>query len=144
MKIRTMKVQDLPQIIAIEKENFSCPWSEKGFINELEKENITYLVAVEAEEIQGYCGEWFFLDEGEITNVSVKAHHRRKGIAARLLQELFVQAALKGVKAHTLEVRKSNQAAIQLYQKLGFEIEGIRKNFYEKPVEDGMIMWKRK
>jgi ribosomal-protein-alanine acetyltransferase len=139
-----MNPQDLRQVAIIEKENFSCPWSETAFASTLEKENIIYLVAVELEEIIGYCGEWYVLDEGEITNVAVSRSSRRKGIAVQLLQELFVQAQKKGVTLHTLEVRKSNQSAINLYEKLGFQAEGIRKNFYEKPTEDAIIMWKRK
>ena len=127
--IRQMEEKDIPQVYAIEKETFSMPWSKKAFA-ELEG------------EIAGYCGCYQSLEEAEITNVAVKRQLRGHGIGRRLLEELMRIGKERGAFAYTLEVRVSNQAAIHLYEKLGFISFGIRKNFYEKPKEDAMIMWR--
>ena len=82
------------------------------------------------------------LDEADITNVSVDAASRRDGVGESMLQELMRRGEQKGIKAFTLEVRESNLAAISLYQKLGFVSAGIRKNFYDAPKENAVIMWK--
>ena len=86
---------------------------------------------------------WIALDEGEITNVSVKKEYQGQRIGGRLLEELFRIGKERGVTDYFLEVRKSNQAAIALYSRLGFQEAGVRKNFYEDPVEDGIVMCKR-
>lgn len=83
------------------------------------------------------------LDEGEITNVSVKKEYQGQRIGGRLLEELFRIGKERGVTDYFLEVRKSNQVAIALYSRLGFQEVGVRKNFYEDPVEDGIVMCKR-
>ena len=86
---------------------------------------------------------WIALDEGEITNVSVKKEYQGQRIGGRLLEELFRIGKERGVTDYFLEVRKSNQVAIALYSRLGFQEVGVRKNFYEDPVEDGIVMCKR-
>lgn len=86
---------------------------------------------------------WIALDEGEITNVSVKKEYQGQRIGGRLLEELFRIGKERGVTDYFLEVRKSNQAAIAVYSRLGFQEAGVRKNFYEDPVEDGIVMCKR-
>ena len=142
LEIREMKKTDLPEVARIEKENFSIPWSEHGFADSMEQENTCFLSACKNGSIVGYCGYLQVLDEADITNVSVDAASRRDGIGESMLQELMRRGAQKGIKAFTLEVRESNLAAISLYQKLGFASAGIRKNFYDAPKENAVIMWK--
>ena len=142
LEIREMKKTDLQEVVRIEKENFSLPWSEQGFADSMGQENTCFLSACKNGSIVGYCGYLQVLDEADITNVSVDAASRRDGVGESMLQELMRRGAQKGIKAFTLEVRESNLAAISLYQKLGFASAGIRKNFYDAPKENAVIMWK--
>ncbi|MDR2610639.1 MAG: ribosomal protein S18-alanine N-acetyltransferase [Clostridiales Family XIII bacterium] len=89
----------------------------------------------------GYAGLWVVLDEGHITNVAVDPDYRRQGIAAMLLLKLLEAAREKGAKRFTLEVKRSNAAAIALYERFGFRAAGSRKGYYEEDGEDAVIMW---
>lgn len=143
MIVRQMEPGDIPQVVEIEKNTFSVPWSESSFTDTLNREDTLYLVAEEEGEILGYCGLWQSLYEGEIPNVAVKEGYRRRGVGKALLQALFLEGEKRGITAYTLEVRQGNTAALRLYEKLGFEAAGIRPGFYTKPKEDAVIMWKR-
>lgn len=143
VKIRRMTREDLEQVAKLEKEIFSMPWSYQSFQNALDREDTIYLVAEEDGRVAGYCGLMQILEEGDITNVAVDSSYRRCHVAQSMLSQLFCLARERGVEQITLEVRESNKAARGLYQKLGFLEEGIRKNFYEKPTEHAVIMWKR-
>lgn len=141
--IREMQKADLSQVCVIEKENFSLPWSEKSFEDSMGREDTVFLVALQGEMVVGYVGCYCIAGEGEITNVAVKESHRKMGIGGTLLEELYKKGKSLDTTEFFLEVRKSNEAAISLYTRQGFVKEGIRKNFYEQPVEDAVIMWKR-
>lgn len=141
--IREMQKADLSQVCVIEKENFSLPWSEKSFEDSMGRDDTVFLVAVQGEMVVGYVGCYCIAGEGEITNVAVKESHRKMGIGGALLEELYKKGKSLDTTEFFLEVRKSNEAAISLYTRQGFVKEGIRKNFYEQPVEDAVIMWKR-
>lgn len=140
--IDILKEEDLEEITRIEKETFSIPWSYDSFKDTIDNENTLYLVAHKDKEVAGYAGLWQSLDEGEITNVAVDAKFRRLGIANKLLNILEEKGHERGINAFFLEVRESNEAAIKLYEKQGFKHLGKRKNFYEKPREDALIMSK--
>lgn len=141
--VRQMKLTDAVQASTLEKETFTQPWTLQDFERAAADENSVYVVAEENGVIIGMCGVRNIVGEGEITNVAVKADRRREGIAGKLLDEILRLGTLKGIRAFTLEVRESNLAAIALYKKYLFTTEGIRKNFYEKPIENALIMWKR-
>ena len=142
MIVRKMQPSDLAQVCEIEKENFSLPWSEKSFADSMERNDTVFLVALADDEVAGYIGCYCIAGEGEITNVAVKSSYRRKGIGGMLLEKLYEEGALLETREFFLEVRESNEAAIALYSRQGFVKEGIRKNFYEQPVENALIMWK--
>ncbi len=142
LNIRRMEEGDLDQVCAIEEETFSMPWSRKSFQDTISYYHTLFLVAELDGEIAGYCGCYQSLEEAEITNIAVRRQLRGHGIGRRLLTELMRLGKEQGAFAYTLEVRVSNQAAIHLYESLGFVSFGIRKNFYEKPREDAMIMWR--
>ncbi len=144
IKIRPMEKRDLEAVAEIEKSIFSQPWTRDGFYSSMVSKDTIYLVVEKEEEICGYCGLLQALDEADITNVAVKETARGGGIAYRMLTELMRLGEEKGITAFTLEVRKSNAPALALYEKLGFEVAGIRKNFYDFPKEDAVIMWKYK
>lgn len=140
---RAMTPADVPFISHLEEETFSMPWSAASFLQMIEQEDARYFVAEEDGQLLGGCGLLLIAGEGNITNVAVAKEARRRGIGTGLLRHLLSEGDKEGLTAYTLEVRVSNTAAIGLYRKLGFVSEGIRPNFYEKPVEDAMIMWKR-
>ncbi len=141
--IRPMEPKDTMQAAQIEKACFSTPWSARALEESLMTGRCLYLVAEYEGQIIGECGVHFACDEGEITNVAVLPAFRVRGIGNALLNELLRQGGMLGILEFTLEVRAGNISAIGLYKKLGFQVEGIRRNFYEKPREDAMIMWKR-
>ena len=140
--IRRMQPSDLTQVCEIERENFSLPWSEKSFADSMERNDTVFLVALADDEVAGYIGCYCIAGEGEITNVAVKSSCRRNGIGGMLLEKLYEEGALLDTQEFFLEVRESNEAAIALYSRQGFVKEGIRKNFYEQPVENALIMWR--
>lgn len=127
----------------LEKENFTTPWSAQAFLEELANENAVYLTAFAEDCLVGVCGMIISYDEADIMNVSVRQNWRRQGIAEQMLEQLLAIGRERGVKAFTLEVRKSNDAAIRLYEKAGFVYEGVRPRFYTNPTEDAAIYWLR-
>ncbi|MDF2511869.1 MAG: hypothetical protein K0S04_1735 [Herbinix sp.] len=141
MLIRKMIEGDLAEVCSIEQETFSDPWSEEDFCNSMREANNTYLVVEIEGMIAGYCGYWGICEEGYIYNVAVKKEFRRHHIGYQMLKELINDAKSRGIASLTLEVRISNEPAILLYEALGFERAGIRKDFYTKPKESAVIMW---
>lgn len=140
MIVREMQIDDLEQVMPIEEANFSMPWTKNGFFTYLIREDGLFLVAEEDEKILGYCGVILVPPEGDITNVSVSKEARGKGAGRALVKEMLKRTEEKGVRTLFLEVRKSNQVAINLYKSEGFTEVGIRKNYYEAPLEDALIM----
>lgn len=138
--VREMTVDDLQQVMVIENENFSMPWTEKGFLTFLLRYDTLFLVAEENEKIIGFCGAIMVLDEAEMTNVAVKKERQREGIGALLVTSLMRLIGDLDVKTMHLEVRVSNEQAISLYRRLGFEAVGKRANYYEEPKEDALLM----
>lgn len=143
IKIVALAQKHVPALAKLEAEIFSDPWSAKAYGDLLERDYCHYLVAEAGEEILGFAGMTVSFEEGDIDKVMVAPEARRMGIADRLLDALFELGQRLGVQDYTLEVRKSNLAAIQLYKKHGFREEGVRPRFYAKPTEDALIMWKR-
>ncbi len=141
--IRQMGLEDVERISQLEEETFSMPWSRTAFIEMIEKEDASYYVAEVDGTVVGGCGVLLIAGEGNITNVVIDKNYRNQGIGTQMLQYLIEDGMRQGLTAFTLEVRVSNESAIHVYEKLGFFSEGIRPNFYEKPTEDAMIMWKR-
>ena len=142
MEIRKMRPSDVEAAAAIEWDTFSDPWTEQGFLDALKLQNTCYLVAESNGQIQGYCGFYQSFEEANIVNVAVAAAYRKQKIGTTLLKRLLEEGVQRGVTDFILEVRKTNLPAVSLYESLGFQIEGIRKGFYEKPKEDAYLMRK--
>ncbi|MDO4649140.1 MAG: ribosomal protein S18-alanine N-acetyltransferase [Eubacteriales bacterium] len=140
MILREMLVDDLPQVMEIEQDLFSPPWTKEGFFTYLMKEEALFLVVEEKGQILGYCGILMVLDEGDITNVAVKRDRQKEGIGGFLMESLIRLTGERGVNTIHLEVRKSNEQAIRLYERTGFERVGCRKNYYSDPTEDAILM----
>lgn len=141
--VRKLREGDIPQLARIEAESFSMPWSADAFRELLDRPYCTYFVALADGKIAGCCGYTDICHEANIDNVVVAPGYRNLGIAQALMQRLMEHGQTSGIEAYTLEVRVSNLTAIHIYEKFGFKSEGIRPGFYEKPVEDAVIMWRR-
>lgn len=141
--IRDMSPEDAKDAALLERETFSVPWSEAAFREETGRTDRLFATAYLDGVFAGYCGVIAVCGEGDITNVAVKESFRHRGVARHMLTAVLAWGKQAGLREFTLEVRKSNRAAIALYESLGFAPEGVRKNFYEKPREDALIMWKR-
>lgn len=141
--VKELEEDDIEELARIESESFSMPWSAEAFRDLLSHSYCTYLVALVDGRIAGCCGYTAVCGEANIDNVVVDPALRCLGIAQAMLRELISRGCSSGIEAFTLEVRVSNYTAIHIYEKFGFKSEGIRPNFYEKPMEDANIMWLR-
>ena len=142
IKIITMTQPHVPQVAALEALCFSDPWSEKSVASELTNPLAYWLVAVKEERVAGYVGSQTVLDETDMMNIAVHPDFRRQGIAEDLVDALVAALREKGSHCLTLEVRESNAPAIRLYEKMGFEQVGLRKNYYRNPRENALILRK--
>ena len=144
VKIVPITADHLEELEKLERICFSRPWSRKMLAEELENQCAAFLVAEDSVSgrVLGYAGLMVVADEGYITNVAVFPEYRRQGIAAQILQVFLQFAAANHLAFLTLEVRPSNAAAIALYQGFGFEEVGRRKNYYDLPKEDALILTK--
>ena len=133
----------LEALEALEQAWFSLPWTRDMLLSQLPDENHEFLAAEdESGKLLGYVGMMCVLDEGYISNVAVDPACRRQGIGDLLIRELLARAEKRDLSFVTLEVRKHNAPAIALYRKHGFSPVGLRKNYYEAPVENAILMTK--
>jgi len=132
------------EIYNIECESFADPWSPESIEDELSNEDSVCLVAIEDKNVVGYVSMRHIIDEGHINNIAVAKDYRNRGIASLLMETLLKESDRRKIVGTTLEVRVSNHAAISLYDKYGFIIEGYRKYYYSSPTEDAAIMWRRR
>ena len=141
VRIVPMNADHLDEVAELERICFSVPWSRNMLAEELDNLLSAFLVALDDnDKVAGYAGVQIILDEGYITNVAVRPECRRQGIAAKLLQVFLDFAKANQLAFLTLEVRASNYDAIALYGSRGFRSVGRRKNYYEHPKEDAIIM----
>ncbi len=140
IKIEKMTAEHIDGLVKIENECFSKPWTHSGFENELINDTANFLVAVYNNIEIGYIGFHIILDEGYIANIAVLPEFRKCGAASVLLENAVKICREKSLVFLSLEVRKSNEKAISLYSKFGFELVGERKNFYTAPKENAYIM----
>ena len=144
IKIRTAVPGDLEGIYSVEKECFSDPWSKNTLSDLIGSDKSYMLIAMYEDTIIGFANYMLFYDEVNITNIGVLKQYRRMGIGSILLSSLIDNALKDGYSSMTLEVRTSNTAAKNLYNRFGFVTEGIRKKYYIDNNEDAEIMWLRK
>ena len=140
--IRALELGDLAHIEAIEQRAYPTPWSRSMFASELAKPTSICLGAFEGDELVGYVINSRYVDAWLIMNVAVGPEPQRRGIATALLARLFELTKHDERRGFTLEVRISNEGAIGLYERLGFEARGIRRGYYTDNREDALIMWR--
>jgi len=144
IELRKLKLRDLGSIEEIERASYPTPWSRSMFAGELAKPSSICLGAVdgESDELVGYLIISRYVDAWHVMNIAVAPAYRRKGIARALMERLFEVTARDARRGYTLEVRVSNDAAIRLYEALGFRARGIRRGYYTDNREDALIMWR--
>ena len=142
IEIKPLALAHISQIAQLERACFSDPWSENAIKSELNNPLSYWLVALDGDYVIGYVGSQAVLGEADMMNLAVAPEHRRDGVGMRLVRALI--DGLKGMDCHclTLEVRVSNDPAIRLYEKMGFEQVGRRPNYYFHPKEDALILRK--
>ena len=142
MTFTEMKQPHVAQVAELEKLCFADPWSENSIASELGNIWSYWVVALDGERVVGYIGSQSSVDESDVMNVAVHPDYRRRGIAESLIDVLIQELKNRGSRALMLEVRDSNEPAIALYEKLGFQQVGLRKNYYHNPKEHARILRK--
>lgn len=137
-----MTVDDLDQVMEVEVNSFTIPWSREAFFNELTKNQFArYLIVEVDQKVVGYCGVWIIIDEAHITNIALLPEYRGLKLGEALMGKVMELAREMGALRVTLEVRVSNERAQNLYRKFGFEEGAIRKQYYTDNMEDALVMW---
>src|SRR3954454_11039761 len=135
---------DIDDVLAIEEAAFTNPWTRAMYLTELENRNVSYcFIARDASRrALGFCSFWHILDELHINNLAVLPEFRRQAIGSELLTFVLKKGRDLGATRATLEVRRSNDAARELYERFGFTVASVRHGYYSKPVEDALVLWR--
>ncbi len=141
-RVRDMVAEDVPEVLAIERDSYPTPWPRQMFLDEIARRGSVCLVAQVGEQIVGYTVAATYAEVWHILNVCVRPGRRRSGHAERLLHALFARGDGHAHRGYTLEVRLSNTAAIALYGGIGFISHGVRPGYYSDNREDALIMWR--
>jgi [ribosomal protein S18]-alanine N-acetyltransferase len=141
LEFRRLELADLSAIEEIERRSYPTPWSRSMFAGELAKPSSICFGAFEDGRLVGYLIIARYVDAWHVMNIAVEPGLQRRGIATAMMEHLFELTA-DDTRGYTLEVRVSNEAAIRLYERLGFRSRGVRRNYYTDNREDALIMWK--
>lgn len=125
-------------ILAIQHASFSTPWSRDNFVSLLQSPASRVYCAWAGGDLVGFCACWLFDDELHVNLIAVSAEQRRRGIGRQLVGYVLRET---GARRSTLEVRRSNVAALAMYERLGFKVTAVRERYYENPIEDALILW---
>ena len=142
--IENLNLTHIEEICDIEKRCFSDAWSRQSFIDEIDNENSVFIVVKKEDKIVAYSGFWYIVDDAQIMNVAVDIAYKGMKISHILMKEMIQRAMDKNMATMSLEVRVSNEIAINLYKVYGFEIVGVRKQYYQDNKEDAYIMFTSK
>ena len=142
--IEPLTIADVDDVLALEEAAFTNPWTRAMYLAELDNKDVSYcfLARDTGRRAVGFCSFWRVLDELHINNLAVLPDRRRTGIGSTLLAFVLQKGVELGATRATLEVRRSNEAARLLYDRFGFSVAGVRANYYSKPVEDALVLWK--
>lgn len=140
LKIRTMTARDLKWVLSLGHHGALAGWSEPSFLEAIENREGINFIAESGSKPVAYLTAFTLLDEAQITNLLVVPRCRRRGVATSLLEELIVSVGKRGVCRLILEVRRNNEDALRFYTGLGFQLVGLRKNYYKDPLEDALVM----
>lgn len=142
---RVRDERDLPAVLALQTSSFSNPWTADALRWELEHSPVSRLYVLKDDEGRAlaFCACWQLVDELHVNSLAVAPDRRREGLGSELMRAVLAKAGEEGAKRATLEVRRSNDAARALYERLGFQVEAIRPDYYTNPREDALILWLR-
>jgi ribosomal-protein-alanine N-acetyltransferase len=134
---------DLDALVEVERECFTNPWTREMFAWELANSDVSHIFVLraETERVAAFCSTWLVFDELHINNLGVRTTWRGRGLATHLLAFVLREAFRLGARRVTLEVRRSNGAALTLYTRFGFRTAGVRRQYYSNPPEDALILW---
>ena len=136
--------QDLDGVLAVESESFANPWTRDMYAWELQNRSMCHILLVRTPDcrVAGFCAFWLVFDEVHINNIAMRPNFRAQGIGTALLRQVLAEGQQLGARRATLEVRASNDGARRLYERMGFYVAGVRRNYYSEPVEDALILWR--
>ena len=133
---------DLDGVLAIEQASFNNPTTREWYEGELKRPEVCFIYVMRTAEhpVAAFCAFWLVAEQAHINNLAVLPELRGRGLGTQLLETMTIEAARLGASLLTLEVRRSNQPARRLYERAGFYLDGLRKNYYTNPVEDALIL----
>jgi [ribosomal protein S18]-alanine N-acetyltransferase len=139
---RLKDARDLDGVLAIEEASFNNPTTREWYEGELQRQEVCfiYILRTPDEPVAGFCAFWRVAEQMHINNLAIRPELRGHGLGSHLLQSVIAEAATMGAHHATLEVRRSNVAALRLYQRAGFHEAGVRRNYYTQPVEDALVL----
>ncbi len=134
---------DLDAVLHIEEESFTNPWTREMYKADMQNTDVSYcfLARDPGGDVVGFCSFWRVVDELHINNLAVLPERRGSGLGTALLRRIMVEGARMGAHPATHAVRRSNEAALKLYERLGFTVAGVRRDYYSQPVEDALVLW---
>ena len=145
--IEAMEIRaDFEDVLELNAACFQRSWTREMLVKELARPELAYIFVVRSaqQRVVGYCATWIILDELHINSIAVRSDWRGRGVARALVAYVLDWSRLKNVSRATLEVRRSNESARALYKRLGFELSGVRPNYYSNPCEDALILFREK
>jgi len=145
LEIDTMRMQDLEEVMRIEKVSFSAPWSQSHFAHEIRRNPLAYPFVLRKKDVAcpkivGFCVCWIVHEELHVNNLAIAPACRNRGYGEILMRSVLEFGQNNSCRRAALEVRVSNQAAVRLYEKLGFRILGVAPNYYQDNEEDAYIL----
>jgi len=138
-------LEEIDVLVYVEHESFSNPWTRDMYVAEFGNPDVSFFYLARdaaSGDVAGFCAFWRVLDELHINNLAVLPGQRRRGAASALLAHVLQEGVRLGAPRATLEVRRSNAAALRLYEKFGFSVAGVRRRYYTNPEEDAMVLWR--
>ncbi len=143
---RIAGAEDLDGVLAVDEASFSRPWTRQMYESEFLNRETSRLHVLRLPEVRvaGYIATWIVVDEVHINNIAVLPEYRGRGYGSALLAHALAEAARVGAERATLEVRRSNDAARRLYERFGFRVAGVRRDYYSHPTEDALILWRER
>jgi ribosomal-protein-alanine N-acetyltransferase len=141
---RLVDAADLDGVIDVEAASFFRPTSRDWYVNELARPDVCYIyiVRIEGVRVAGFCALWKIADQIHINNLAIRPELRGRGLGRALLTHVLREAEAMAAPSATLEVRRSNAAALRLYERAGFRVTGVRPSYYTHPVEDALVLWR--
>jgi ribosomal-protein-alanine N-acetyltransferase len=140
---RAVSDRDLDEVAALEADSFTNPWTREMLGDELARNPFARVYVLRAGGcVVAFCACWVVMDELHINTIAVAPPYRRRGLGTLLMRHILTEVADEGITRATLEVRRSNTAALQLYERLGFSYAGLRRGYYTQPDEDALILWR--